>query len=88
MSFAVTQEQALLLSLAKSRGCHLELLLRHPGKPLDKEYDIKKIKQLLEDQKQRRRAEDDRRTAAPIPRNRTARTPHRGPATKRRSRRR
>jgi pilus assembly protein CpaB len=52
VSFAATQEQALLLALAKHRGCHLELLLRHPGKRLDEEYDIKKVKKLLEDEKQ------------------------------------
>jgi Flp pilus assembly protein CpaB len=51
VSFAVTQEEALLLALAKQRGCHLELLLRHPGTPLDKDYDIKKIKKLLESDK-------------------------------------
>jgi pilus assembly protein CpaB len=51
VSFAATQEQALLLALAKQRGCHLELLLRHPGKKMDPDYDIKKIKQMLEDQK-------------------------------------
>jgi Flp pilus assembly protein CpaB len=49
VTFAATQEQALLLALAKQRGCHLELLLRHPGKPLEKAYDIKQIKKLLED---------------------------------------
>jgi Flp pilus assembly protein CpaB len=49
VSFAVTQEQALLLALAKQRGCHLELLLRHPNKPLDLNYDIKKVKRMLED---------------------------------------
>lgn len=48
VSFAATQEQALLLALAQQRGCHLQLLLRHPGKPLDKSYDIKEIKKLLE----------------------------------------
>jgi Flp pilus assembly protein CpaB len=52
VSFAATQEQALLLALAKHRGCHLELLLRHPGKPIDPDYDIKKVKKLLEDEKQ------------------------------------
>jgi Flp pilus assembly protein CpaB len=51
VSFAVTQEQALLLALAKHRGCHLELLLRHPGKPIDPDYDIKKVKKMLEDEK-------------------------------------
>jgi len=52
VTFAATQEQALLLALAKQRGCHLELLLRHPGKPLEKAYDIKMIKKLLEDTRQ------------------------------------
>jgi pilus assembly protein CpaB len=52
VSFAATQEQALLLALAKHRGCHLELLLRHPGKKLDEDYDIKKVKKMLEDEKQ------------------------------------
>lgn len=49
VSFAVTQEEALLLRLAQQRNCHLSLLLRHPGKPVDPNYDIKKIKKLLED---------------------------------------
>jgi len=49
VTFAASQEQALLLALAKQRGCHLELLLRYPGKPLEKGYDIKQIKKLLED---------------------------------------
>jgi Flp pilus assembly protein CpaB len=48
VSLAVTQEEALLLSLAKQRGCHLELLLRHEGKPVDPTYDMKKIRKLLE----------------------------------------
>jgi Flp pilus assembly protein CpaB len=51
VSFAATQEQALLLALAKQRGCHLELLLRHPGKAPDKDYDIKKVYALLQDEK-------------------------------------
>jgi Flp pilus assembly protein CpaB len=33
LSFAANQEQALLLTLAKQRGCVLEVLLRAPGKP-------------------------------------------------------
>jgi pilus assembly protein CpaB len=49
VSLAVTQEQALLLSLAKQRGCHLQLLLRNPSKPIDPTYDIKKIIKLLQD---------------------------------------
>lgn len=49
VSFAVTQEQALLLSMAKSRGCQIELLLRHPSKPLDPKYDMKKVKDMLQD---------------------------------------
>jgi pilus assembly protein CpaB len=49
VSLAVTQEQALLLSLASQRGCHLRLLLRNPLKPIDPSYDIKKIIKLLQD---------------------------------------
>lgn len=48
ISLAVTQEEALLLALAKHRGCHLSLMLRHDGKPLDPNYDMKKVKKLLE----------------------------------------
>jgi pilus assembly protein CpaB len=50
VSFAATQEEALLLTLAKQRGCALELLLRHPGKPKDLTYDLKKIRKMLEDE--------------------------------------
>jgi pilus assembly protein CpaB len=49
VSFAVTQEQALVLALAQKRGCYLQLLLRHPGKPIDKDYDIRKVLDLLRD---------------------------------------
>jgi Flp pilus assembly protein CpaB len=51
VSLAVTQEQALLLTLAKQRGCQLELLLRHPGKPKDPNYNIEAIKKLLQSEK-------------------------------------
>jgi Flp pilus assembly protein CpaB len=52
VSFAVTQKQALLLSLAKNRGCTLELMLRHPSKTseADKDYDIDKVEKLLSDE--------------------------------------
>lgn len=49
VSLAVTQEQALLLALAKQRGCHLELLLRNPNKAIDPKYDIKQITKILQD---------------------------------------
>jgi pilus assembly protein CpaB len=52
VSFAATQEQALLLALAKQRGCHLELLLLHPGQKREHEYDIKQVKKMLEDEKE------------------------------------
>jgi pilus assembly protein CpaB len=53
VSFAVTEKQALLLSLAKTRGCSLELMLRHPSKTSedDKEYDLDKVVKLLQDEK-------------------------------------
>jgi Flp pilus assembly protein CpaB len=50
VALAVTQEQALLLTLALQRGCHLQLLLRNPQKPTDPSYDIKKIIKLLQDE--------------------------------------
>ncbi len=49
VSLAVTQEEALLLGMAKQRGCHMELLLRNPSKPIDPNYDIRKIAKLLQD---------------------------------------
>ena len=53
VSFAVTEKQALLLSLAKSRGCNLELLLRHPNKTTesDRLYNIDDVIKLLSDDK-------------------------------------
>lgn len=53
VSFAVTQKQALLLSLAKSRGCTLELLLRNPNKSneSDRDYNIDAVIKVLEDEK-------------------------------------
>jgi Flp pilus assembly protein CpaB len=50
VSLAVSQEQALLLALAKQRGCRLELLLRHPNKPVDPNYNISKVKLLLSEE--------------------------------------
>jgi Flp pilus assembly protein CpaB len=49
VSFAATQKQALVLSLAKARGCHLELLLRHVGKPIDPKYSIDEVIAKLKD---------------------------------------
>jgi pilus assembly protein CpaB len=57
VSLAVTQEEALLLELAKQRNCHLSLLLRHEGKPLDPSYDMKKIKKMLETDKSKTKFE-------------------------------
>jgi pilus assembly protein CpaB len=48
VSFAATQKQALILALAKQRGSHLELLLRHQGKPFDKDYNIDKMLELMQ----------------------------------------
>jgi hypothetical protein len=47
--FAVTEKQALLLSLAKSRGCSAELVLRNPNKPPtdDEGYDFDKVSKFL-----------------------------------------
>jgi Flp pilus assembly protein CpaB len=46
VSLAVSQEEAMLLQMAKQRGCHLQLL-KHPNKRIDAKYDIAKVKQLL-----------------------------------------
>lgn len=35
--------------MAKQRGCHLELLLRNPSKPVDLNYDMHKVIKLLEE---------------------------------------
>jgi Flp pilus assembly protein CpaB len=53
VSFAVTEKQALVLALAKNRGCTLELMLRHPsrGAETDKDYDIDKLIKLLNDER-------------------------------------
>ena len=48
VSFAATQKQALILELAKLRGGHLALLLRHENKPFDKDYNIDKILELMQ----------------------------------------
>jgi len=52
VSFAVKEKEALLLSLAKSRGCSLELMLRHPSKSTDadKDYKIEDVIKLLQDE--------------------------------------
>src|SRR6266545_997298 len=65
VSFAVKEKEALLLSLAKSRGCTLELLLRHPSKSSesDKEYKIETVLKLLSEEKEQPAIE-----AAPAPR--------------------
>lgn len=52
VSFAVTQEQALLLSMAKSRGCQLDLMLRHPNTPPDAKYNLAQVKKILQDDTQ------------------------------------
>ena len=51
VSFAVDREQALLLELAKRKGCNLSLMLRHPDakKEIDATYDVKKVIKLLQD---------------------------------------
>ena len=51
VSFAVREKEALLLSLAKTRGCTLELMLRHPNKNTDsdKNYNFETILAMLSD---------------------------------------
>lgn len=47
VSFAVTQEQALILKMAEHAGCHLSLLLRNPNKKEEEVYDIEQVKKRL-----------------------------------------
>ena len=53
VSFATTEKQALLLALAKQRGCSLELLLRHPNKDneADKTYNLDEVFKFLNEEK-------------------------------------
>jgi Flp pilus assembly protein CpaB len=47
VSFAVTQEQALILKMAEHAGCHLSLLLRNPNKKSEEAYDPEQVKKRL-----------------------------------------
>lgn len=47
VSFAVTQEQALILKMAEHAGCHLSLLLRNPSKKDEEHYDPELVKKRL-----------------------------------------
>jgi pilus assembly protein CpaB len=47
VSFAVTQEQALILKMAEHAGCHLSLLLRNPNKKEEEVYDLEQVKKRL-----------------------------------------
>lgn len=51
VSFAVDRRQALLLELAKSRGCTTSLMLRHPeDKTEDEKYKIDDVLKMLQDE--------------------------------------
>jgi Flp pilus assembly protein CpaB len=47
VSFAVTQKEALILGLAKARGCRLSLMLRHPSQKPDPNYNIDDVIKVL-----------------------------------------
>jgi len=47
VSFAVDRRQALLLAMARSRGCNLELMLRNPEAKQDDTYSIEKVEAIL-----------------------------------------
>lgn len=54
VSFAVDQKQALVLELAKVRGCTMTLLLRNPNEPVieqDQKYNIDEVIKRLQDDK-------------------------------------
>ena len=48
ISFAVTQQQALIATLAKARGCELQLVLRTPKTPPDPKYDVREVLKILQ----------------------------------------
>jgi Flp pilus assembly protein CpaB len=48
VSVAATQEQALLLALARQRECKLDLTRRDPNEPANPPYDIRKVRALLQ----------------------------------------
>jgi len=52
VSFAVNRKQALLLELAKARGCSISLLLRNPDEPnseIGQKYNYEEVLALLQD---------------------------------------
>jgi Flp pilus assembly protein CpaB len=59
VSFAVKEKEALLLSLAKTRGCNLELLLRHPetSDPNQANDKLDDVIKLLSDERTGEKAE-------------------------------
>lgn len=48
VSVAATQEQALLLALARQRECKLDLARRDPKEPTKSPYDIRKVRRFLQ----------------------------------------
>jgi pilus assembly protein CpaB len=70
VSFAVTQEQALLLALAKQRECKLEILPQSPSKQDVANYNIKRVLALLQDDQKLAmlfKTAADRLPTSPIP---------------------
>ena len=53
VSLAVVPKEALVLALAKTRGCQLNLLLRNPTREVDRSYNIDEIIKLLGDDEQK-----------------------------------
>lgn len=59
VSFAVSRKQAMVLELAKARGCTVSLLLRHPeDKTEEKSYKIDDVIKLLSDEQNPARVSD------------------------------
>jgi hypothetical protein len=48
-SFALDEKQVRVVELAKTRGCSLSMMLRHPNKATDDGYDIDEVMKLLAD---------------------------------------
>ncbi len=73
VSFAVRGKEALLLSLAKARGCNLELMLRHPEADVNENNDnrIEEMIRLISDDTQKAdiagtNNSEDKKPVAPV----------------------
>jgi Flp pilus assembly protein CpaB len=64
VSFAVDRRQALLLELAKTRGCDLSLMLRNPDNKIEEPYSIDSVEALLQGKSDEAKVIDEGSTGA------------------------